>query len=257
MNKELVSVICPTHNSERYIDETIFCVLSQSYENLELIIVDDCSTDRTVERVKKINDSRIKLIVNEKNSGAAFSRNVALRNANGEYVAFLDGDDLWLPGKLEKQIQFMKEHKYMFTYTDYELVDENGKRLKILYTGPKRVTYRKFLRIDYIGTSTVIYKKEICPLLQIPNDIYKRNDDALWLTLSKFADCYRFPMVFSQYRRSGNSISSGSKAKLYKHHVILYKKLYGFSSFRANLYAIRNVFYYILKQIKYRKKLKN
>lgn len=255
MNKDLVSVICPTYNCEKFIEETIRSVLSQSYENLELIIVDDCSTDKTVETIKKVKDPRITIIINEKNSGAAFSRNAALRCAKGIYVAFLDGDDVWLPNKLEKQLNFMIKNNYLFTYTDYELIDERSERLKIVYFGPKKVTHRKFLQIDYIGTSTVIYKREICPSLQIPSDIYKRNDDALWLTLSKFADCYRLPGIFSQYRRSNNSISSGSKIKLYKHHVILYKKLYSFGSFRANLYAIRNVFFYILKQLRYRKKL--
>lgn len=255
MENKKVSVICPTYNCEKFVSETIQSVLSQSYSNIELIIVDDCSTDKTIEIVKSFSDKRIKLIVNKTNSGAAFSRNVALKAATGEYIAFLDGDDVWLKDKLSNQINFMNEHNYAFTYTDYELIDENNKRLNVFYTGPKKVTYRKFLHIDYIGTSTAIYKREICPLLQVPNDIYKRNDDALWLTLSKFADCYRLPAVYSQYRRSSNSISSGKKSKLFKYHVILYKKLYGFGSFKAYLFALRNVFFYFTKQIKYKKKL--
>lgn len=254
MDNKKVSVICPTFNCERFVLKTIESVLNQSYSNIELIVVDDHSSDKTVEIIKSISDKRIKLIVNEKNSGAAFSRNAALKEATGDYVAFLDGDDIWLDNKLSTQISFMINNKYDFTYTDYELIDEDDKRLNIYYTGPKKVTYKKFLRIDYIGTSTVIYKKSIYPSLQIPNDIYKRNDDALWLTLSKHADCYRMPGIYSQYRRSTKSISAGKKSKLYKYHVILYKKMYGFGNFKANLFALRNVFFYLLKQIKYKKK---
>ena len=255
MESNKVSIICPTFNCEKFVAKTVQSVLNQSYSNIELIIVDDCSTDKTIDLVKNFSDPRIKLIVNKTNSGAAYSRNVALKEATGDYIAFLDGDDIWLKNKLSTQINFMVENNYNFTYTDYELIDENDERLKICFTGPSVVTYRKFLRIDYIGTSTAIYKKSICPHLQVPNDIYKRNDDALWLTLSKFADCYRMPGIYSQYRRSSNSISSGKKSKLYRYHVILYKKLYGFAAFKANLFAMRNVFFYFLKQIKYKKKI--
>lgn len=256
MESKKVSVVCPMYNCEKFALKTVHSVLSQSYSNIELIIIDDRSKDKTVDIVKQIDDDRIKLFINEKNSGAAFSRNKGLKAATGDYIAFLDGDDVWLQDKLAKQISFMEENNYAFTYTDYELIDENDNRLMVYYYGPNRVNYKKFLRIDYIGTSTVIYRKEICPLLQIPNDIYKRNDDALWLTLSKYADCYRMPGIFSQYRRNSNSISSGSKIKLFRHHMILYKKLYGFGKIRAFLYASKNVFFYFLKQIKYKKRIK-
>lgn len=244
------------YNCERFAEKTIGSVLSQTYSNFELIIVDDNSKDKTVEIVNSIKDKRIKLLINEKNSGAAFSRNRALAMAIGEYIAFLDGDDVWAKDKLEKQLNFMEKHQYLFSYTDYELIDESDKPLNIYYIGPKKVTYRKFLHIDYIGTSTVVYKKSIFPDLQIPNDIYKRNDDALWLLLSKKTPCYRFPGIFSKYRRVEGSISSGRKSKLLQYHVILYQKLYGFGKFRARFYALRNVFFYFYKQIFYKKRIK-
>ena len=256
MDKGLVSIICPTHNCEKFVEQTISCVLSQSYSNVELIIVDDNSTDKTVEIIKKHNDNRIKLFVNEKNEGAAYSRNLAIKNATGKYIAFLDGDDIWLPNKLEKQIQFMEENNYDFSYTDYEVVDEQGKSTGIYFTGPKKVTYRKFLRIDYIGTSTVIYRRDVYPDLEIPNNIYKRNDDAMWLLLSKKCDCYLMKGIYSQYRRNEGSISSGKKRKLFKYHVELYNILYKWGGFKSYFFAFRNVFFYFLKQMKYRKKLK-
>ena len=108
---DLVSIIMPSYNTEQYIAETIQSVINQTYQNWELIIVDDCSTDNTDTVVGKIKDSRIRYLKNEKNSGAAVSRNKALREANGRWVAFLDSDDLWKPEKLEKQISFMMKKK--------------------------------------------------------------------------------------------------------------------------------------------------
>lgn len=118
---DLVSIIMPNHNCAKYIPETIKSVLAQTYFNWELLFVDDCSTDNSVDIVKGINDERIKIYVNEKNSSAAISRNLALREAKGKYIAFLDSDDLWTPEKLEKQIAFMKENGYAFTYGDWLL----------------------------------------------------------------------------------------------------------------------------------------
>lgn len=257
MENKLVSIICPMYNCERFAQKTINSVLSQTYTNFELLVIDDKSKDKTVEVVKSFNDTRIKVFVNENNSGAAFSRNKALSLATGEYIAFLDGDDLWVKDKLEKQISFMEKNNYLFSYTDYELVDEEDTPLNIYYCGPKKVTYRKFLHIDYVGTSTVIYKRNIYPDLQIPNDIFKRNDDALWLLLSKKAACYRMSGIYSKYRRVQGSISSGKKSYLFKHHVTLYQKLYGYSKFRATFCALRNVFYYFYKQFVYKRKIKN
>ena len=118
MTDNLVSIIMPSYNTGRYIAESIRSVLAQTYTLWELIIVDDCSTDDTHEVVKTFNDSRIRFIKNEKNCGAALTRNRAIREANGEWIAFLDSDDLWAPDKLEKQLAFMKENGYVFSYHD-------------------------------------------------------------------------------------------------------------------------------------------
>ena len=138
---DLVSIIMPSYNTADFISETIESVLNQTYKNWELIIVDDCSTDNTDEAVKKyLDDQRIRYLKNEKNSGAAVSRNYALREAKGKWIAFLDSDDLWLPEKLELQVNFMKYHNYHFSYTSYEEIDENGNSLNRLVTGPKKIT---------------------------------------------------------------------------------------------------------------------
>lgn len=137
---DLASIIMPSYNTAPYIKETIQSVLDQTYTNWELIIVDDCSTDNTEEVLATINDSRIRYFKNEKNSGAAVSRNKALREAKGQWIAFLDSDDLWMPEKLEKQINFMKKNRYSFSYTNYEEIDVDGNKTGIKITGPKRIT---------------------------------------------------------------------------------------------------------------------
>ena len=137
MIEGLVSIIMPSWNTEKFIAESIQCVIDQSYKNWELIIVDDCSSDHTDEIVAPfLSDNRIKYLHNEKNSGAAITRNKALREAQGEWIAFLDSDDLWMPDKLEKQIGLMTEHNYVLSYTNYEKIDEDDLPLNIYVSGP-------------------------------------------------------------------------------------------------------------------------
>ena len=151
----LVSIIMPSWNTERFIAETIQSVIDQTYTNWELLIVDDCSTDNTDEVVASFKDDRIKYFHNEKNSGAALTRNRAMREARGEWIAFLDSDDLWMPEKLEKQIAFMKENGYTLSYTEYEKIDEDSKPLNIYVSGPEKVNKRKMYNYDYIGQLTM------------------------------------------------------------------------------------------------------
>lgn len=256
MNNPLVSIICPSYNAEKFISQTIESVLQQTVTSFELIVVDDCSTDKTIECVKSFSDERICLFVNEKNSGAAFCRNKAISEAKGTYIAFLDADDLWDKTKLDKQIQFMKKNHYDFTYTNYEEINEDGKSLGRVISGPKKITFRKFKHMDYVGCLTVMYRREIYPNLEIPVSLKKNNDYAMWLLLAKKAPCYLLNESLGFYRRhETGSISSGKKSSLFKHHISLYKILYGFGSIRAFFYALRNVCFYFYKRVKYVKKV--
>ena len=133
---DLVSIIMPSYNTAKFIAETIDSVLAQTYSNWELIIVDDCSKDDTDAVVAAYTDPRIHYLKNETNSGAALSRNRALREAKGRWIAFLDSDDLWLPEKLEKQIAFMEEEQVAFSYTNYEELDEASEKLGVLLRDP-------------------------------------------------------------------------------------------------------------------------
>lgn len=250
-----VSVIVPTYNCSKYIEQTLRSVLLQTLQNFEIIVVDDCSTDDTVNIVKSINDQRIKLFINGKNMGAAYSRNVALRHSNGEYIAFLDGDDMWFSNKLEKQISFMEKTGCQFSYTNYDEIDGKGQKLRVFLTGPKKVTHKQFMEACYVGCLTVVYKRDLFPDLQIPADIYKRNDYAMWLKISERADCVLLDEVLASYRK-GVGISSMRKVKLLKYHEELFIKLYEYRKFQAWLLALRNALFYVLKRVKYRRKIK-
>lgn len=223
MEEELVSIIMPSYNTGKFIKETINSVISQTYSNWELIIVDDCSTDNTDEILKNINDDRIIYLKNEKNSGAAVSRNKALREAKGRWMAFLDSDDLWVPQKLEKQIKFMKGNGYYFTYTNYSEIDENGNLNGKRITGPKKITKTGMFNYCWPGCLTVMYDASKIGLIQI-EDIKKNNDYAMWLKVCKKADCYLLDEELAMYRKRSGSISNHSYIALIKWHYKLYRE---------------------------------
>ncbi|MBQ2873143.1 MAG: glycosyltransferase family 2 protein [Bacilli bacterium] len=255
--KKLVSIVMPSYNTAKFIEESIKSVLDQTYTNWELIIVDDCSKDNTDEVVKKfLSDKRIKYLKNKKNSGAAFSRNYALREAKGKFIAFLDSDDLWFPDKLEKQLQFMEKNNYAFTYTNYKEIDEKSKDLNVIVTGPKKISKTGMYNYCYPGCLTVIYDVEKIGLIQIEN-IPKNNDYAMWLkVIKKSKNCFLLNEVLASYRKRSHSISSGSKLKLIKHHYILYKIGEKKNSITSIILTLRNIFFGILKKKIYVKKSK-
>lgn len=252
---DLVSVITPSYNTADYIVETIRSIQAQTYENWEMIIVDDCSTDNTDKVVKPyLSDTRIRYLKNEKNSGAAMSRNYALREAKGKWIAFLDSDDVWLPEKLDRQLAFMEEHDYKFTFTDYR-IRLNGEWLPYICTGPDVVTKRKLYNYCYFSTITVMYNREYVGLIQIA-DLKKNNDYAMWFQVIEKSPCYRLPECLSYYYKHDNSISSGNKWKLIKHHYIMYRKALKKGKFEATLLTINNLFWGVLKKVQYKESIK-
>ena len=253
-NLGLVSVVMPAYNAARFIGDSIQSVLNQTYPYWELIIVDDCSTDDTDSVVSKfLSDNRIRCLKNEVNSGAAISRNYALREAKGKWIAFLDCDDLWYPEKLEKQIAFMMEKGYRFTFTDYRIVMPDGSALPYVYTAPKKVTRRKLFQYCYFSTITVMYDREAVGLIQIA-DLKKNNDYAMWFEAAKKVDCYRLPQCYSVYCKRENSISSGSKLKLIRHHYILYRKGLNKSAVLSAILTVGNLFFGVIKKVVYKKR---
>ena len=250
----LVSVIMPSWNTSNFIAESIQSVINQTYENWELIIVDDCSTDNTDDVVAKFTDKRIRYFKNEKNSGAALSRNRALREARGEWIAFLDSDDLWNPDKLEHQINFMNEHGYTLSYTEYEKIDEGSKPLQIYVSGPEKVNKRKMYNYDYIGQLTMMYSAEKFGLIQI-KDIKKNNDYAIRLQLYKKPDtcAYLLKENLAQYRVRKVSISHDKFRRKFKSHYDLFHMCDEKPAVIAAWYTCWNMFYGVMKKSIYEK----
>ena len=249
---DLISIIMPSFNTGKYITETIESVLAQSYKNWELIIVDDCSSDNTDEIVSTyLSDNRIHYLKNEKNSGAAFSRNIALRKAKGKWIAFLDSDDLWMPEKLEKQLSFMKSNGYFFSYTDYEEIDVNGKQTGVRVTGPRKVTKTGMYNYCWLGCLTVMYDADKIGLIQIEN-IKKNNDYAMWLKVCHKADCYLLDECLAQYRKGRvGSVSTHSIKTMIGWHYKLFREAEKQSVVQSVVNTGRNLIFGFYKKYKY------
>lgn len=227
MVNELVSIITPVYNNSEFIKQTIESVQKQTYKNWEMIIVDDCSTDRTPELIKRISqkDDRIKYIKLKNNSGAAIARNRALSESRGRFIAYLDADDLWKKNKIQNQIDFMLAHDYAFVCSNYEKIDINNKILKQVKI-PKEINYKLFLRNTIIQTVGVMIdsRKTGRELLIMPN-VRRRQDAATWCQLLKSGfNCYGVPEFLSYYRVVPNSLSS-NKIKAIKGTWFLYRKI--------------------------------
>lgn len=229
----LVSIIMPTYNCGNFIGSTLDSVISQTYQNWELIIVDDCSTDNTYEIVKKYldNDPRIKYVRLEKNCGAAIARNKAIDLANGKYIAFLDSDDIWHPEKLEKQLEFMEKNGYDFTCTSYFKIDEKGNSLNRVIRAKAKSDYNGVLKFCP-GNSTVIYNAEKLGKFKVPN-IKKRNDYVLWLQIIKKAKyLYGIDVPLGSHRLRNGSLSS-KKISLVNYHWKIYREIENLSFFKS------------------------
>lgn len=221
-----VSIIMPSYNCGSFLEETIRSVQAQTHKNWEIILVDDCSTDDTFAKVTAISngDPRIHVYQNAKNSGAAVSRNKALKEAKGKWIAFLDSDDMWAPEKLENQIRFMEANNYKFSYTRYAEMDAEGKDTGIVVSGPSRITKAGMFAFCWPGCLTVMYDAETVGLVQI-EDIKKNNDYAMWLKVCQKADCYLLPEVLAKYRRGrSGSVSSHSISTMIKWHYKLFRE---------------------------------
>ena len=253
----LVSIITPSWNCGQYIGDTIQCVLDQTYRNWELIIMDDCSTDNTRAVVEPyLADARIHYCQNEKNMGAAMTRNRALQLEKGRWVAFLDSDDLWEPTKLQKQLRVMVENGMHFTYTAYQEMDEEGHLTGVVVTGPRRITRRGMYNFCWPGCLTVMYDADVVGLVQIA-DIKKNNDYAMWLIVSQKADCYLIPEVLGTYRRGrSGSVSTHSFATMIKWHYRLFHEAEKMSAPASVYHTSINMVCGLYKKIKYVKRFR-
>jgi teichuronic acid biosynthesis glycosyltransferase TuaG len=227
-------------NSEEFISESINSVINQSYHNWELLLIDDCSTDKTIEIVNQyiVENNKIKLFKSELNQGAAYSRNRGIESAQGDYIAFLDADDLWKPNKLEIQIAFMETNQCDVCFSSYEQIDEKGKPLNKLIQALPELTYQKYLKSNYIGNLTGIYNAKTLGKITAPN-LRKRQDWLLWLAAIKKSGkpAQGIQESLAYYRVRKNSMSS-NKIDLLKHNYWVYKKGLGFSTLKSIGYML-------------------
>ncbi len=246
MVKGLVSIITPTFNCASFIGQTIQSIQSQTYANWELLIVDDCSTDDTSDVVRAYlqEDSRITYVRLDKNSGPAQARNASMGLAKGEYMAFCDSDDLWMPEKLQSQLDFMKANGHSFSCTSYQIMNESGDKLGRVIRAVKKCDYNRMLLDCPVGNSSVMYNVARLGRFTVP-DIRKRNDDALWLQmLKKEKYIWGMPQVLMKYRIRGNSVSR-KKVELIKYHWQLYREIEHLSVFRSAFHVL----YWIMLKI--------
>ncbi|WP_066222788.1 glycosyltransferase family 2 protein [Formosa haliotis] len=233
--KPLVSIITPVFNAERYIATSITSVLGQTYLNWELILVDDCSTDCSLDVISRFTSvhQNIFLFTNEKNSGAAVTRNRGTKEAKGKYIAFLDADDVWFPTKLEKQISFMETKGLDVSFSSYNLIDEQGNSLHKQIKALKVLTYNKLLKCNYVGNLTGVYNTQTLGKIYTKN-LRKRQDWLLWLETVKKT---KQPVLgiqesLANYRVQSNSMSS-NKLGLIKYNYSVYKKGLHFSTLKS------------------------
>lgn len=228
----LISIITPNYNCGRFIAQTIESVLAQTYTNWEMLIVDDCSTDDSYQIALEYaqKDPRIKVFQNEKNSGAAVSRNKAIEASQGEYLAFLDSDDLWLPEKLEKQLQFMQENNCDFSFTEYEHIDEDNNSLLKVAKVIKKLSYTKMMLHCFPGCLTVMYNQKKIGKIYA-RDIKKNNDNALFYpVLKKCNNALGYKECLGLYRIRKGSISR-NKLKMIEPYIKVLHEFEGHSLF--------------------------
>lgn len=252
MKKDLVSVIVPVYNAEKFINETIDSVISQTYPNWELILVDDQSTDNSCEIIKeyqkKYSKENIKLIKLKEKGMAAGARNKGLEEATGRYICFLDADDYWDNKKLEKQLNFMEENKCAFSYTGYEFADENLKPLGIKVKVPNKLTYKQALKNTIIWTTTVMFDTKLIKkeLIKMP-DVKSEDTATWWKILKEGYTAYGLNEVLAYYRRSNGTLSS-NKIEAIKRIWNLYRRVENLNI----LYSLYNFCFYAVNTVKKR-----
>ncbi|WP_236639514.1 glycosyltransferase family 2 protein [Exiguobacterium sp. SH5S4] len=245
MNK--ISIVMPAYNAEKYIEESIISVMSQTYETWELLVIDDCSSDDTlkiVDRLQKI-DKRIKVYKNEVNTGVSQTRNYGIKMSDGEWVAFLDSDDMWDEKKLEKQIKFSEEVGSDFIFSGAKYINREGREFPGVFEVPKYVDYKNLLKQNVISCSSVLIRRYLISDLEMKND-QTHEDFGFWIqVLKKYNYAHGLNEPLLTYRILNDS-KSGNKLK----SIVMTFKTYRF----ANLNFFQSIYYLIWYVIKSYKK---
>ncbi len=237
----MISVVVPVHNAGRFICDTINSVISQKYQDWELILVNDHSEDDSVEKIryfiedyeKKGMPGKIRLINQDDLRGAANARNTGIDAAKGRYIAFLDADDIWEPEKLLEQLHFQEKLKAAFTFTGYEFADEDGIGIDKIVRVPLRMKYEQAVKNTTIFTSTVMFDTEQLSkdLIRMP-DVPSEDTATWWKVLKNGYEAWGLDRPLTLYRRSGSTLSSDKKVAIQRIWN-LYRKVEGFGILKS------------------------
>ncbi len=243
----LVSVIMPIYNAEKYLTTTLNSIFSQDYKDIEIVLVDDCSKDKSAEIIADFQKTHPEIVyhLQEKNMGAGIARNKALELSRGQYVAFLDSDDIWMPDKISRQIDLMKVNKFPFSYTAIEMMDENGKTLKGKRNIKETCDYKYLLHNTIIATSSVVIDRTL--LGDFRMSLRRGGQDyATWLMLLRDgAVAHGINEVLVRYRVASGSLSSNKfksikqvweiqtqDEKINKVSAVFHVMCFGFNAFK-------------------------
>jgi teichuronic acid biosynthesis glycosyltransferase TuaG len=244
----LVSVVIPYFKKKKFFKKTLQSVVKQTYKNLEIIIIYDDLDQEELFFIKELIsfDSRIKLLINKKNLGAGISRNKGIKFSKGEFIAFIDADDIWKPNKIEKQLQFMIKNKLSITHTNYRIVDKNGKNKNIRYA-KNFDNINSLLKSCDIGLSTVMIKKSLL-LKNKFQKIKTKEDFVLWLQIIKSSKIIGLNYTLSSWRKSKRSLSSSIVQKLCDGFIV-YNKYMKFNYMKSLIYLFILSFNFLLKNL--------
>jgi teichuronic acid biosynthesis glycosyltransferase TuaG len=247
---DLVSIIVPVYNAEKTVVNCIRSILSQSYKNIELLVIDDASTDSSWQVLEGIEgSSKLKKRRLDRNQGVAVARNIGIKMSRGRYLAFCDSDDYWHKDKIEKQLLHMRITKTAVSFTSYWIVDSFGQTIGVR-VAPKSVDYQNLLLTNGIGCSTALIDSNQTGVIEFPN-YRKRQDWMLWLSLSKSIkkEFHSVQEPLAYYRKSSNSLSS-NKTSLIKYNFQVYREFLGFSWIWSLISLFKFLGYYFIKRIK-------
>ena len=247
----LVSIIIPYFKKKDYILDAINSILNQTYQNFEIIIVYDDIDKSELSLIYKIQkvDKRIKVLINKKNLGAGLSRNYAIKNSNGKYIAFLDADDIWNVEKLKKQVNIMEQKNLPITHTSYVILDKNNNHANIRLA--KNLDYKKLLKSCDVGLSTVMIKKDLFSKKNKFSNLKTKEDYVLWLLLTKGGYIfYPIKEILTSWRISQNSLSSHILRKLIDGFNVYYKYM-KFSFIKSIFLLIQLSLNYLWKKLRF------
>lgn len=261
-SNDLVSIIMLSHEGGKYVRETIESVVAQTYQNWEIVFMDDNSKDDTISqmmdlmnatKVKRKNGSlanRIQVYKSVHSRGSGVSVNSALKEAKGRWIAFLNVGDVWEPAKLERQIAFMEEHGYDFSYTKFGLINERSEARGIVIGGREHIDYKEMQKCCWPGYLTVMYDATKVGKMQVRN-LKKHNDYALWLNVSEKADCHLLPEVLAKHRTHWGMMGNLLLTNKIDWRYDCFRIEEDLGPIKASLYTIRNGFYGLVKWWRY------